>query len=60
MGEEIAWDPKLITKCNLEYVTCTRRTRIFFSIIICHYDMAVHINSKMLMRDVTPYYQYIY
>ena len=30
----------------------------FFPIIICQYDMAVHINSKMLMRDVTPYYQY--
>ena len=33
---------------------------LFFFIIICHYDIAVHINSKMLMRDVTPYYQYIY
>ena len=32
----------------------------FFSVIICRYDIAVHINSKMLMRDVTPYYQYIY
>jgi len=27
---------------------------------ICRYDMAVHINSKILMREVASYYQYVY
>lgn len=30
----------------------------FFYNIFCRYDMAIHINCEMLMRDVTPYYRY--